>query len=86
MKLKKLDARMNGFGDFKYLAKFRKRADRSQFIAIRNWCWEQWGPSCELELWNADVNPTWAWVVSEFEMKIYINSDKEASWYTLKWS
>ena len=77
---------MNGFGDFKYVAKFRKRADREKFIEIRNWCWEQWGPSSELEFWSENVNPAWAWTVSEFEIKIYLDSDKEASWYTLKWS
>jgi hypothetical protein len=86
MKLKKLDARMNGYGNFKYVAKFRKRGDREKFIAIRNWCWEQWGPSCELEFWKEDVNPAWSWAVTEFETKIYIDSDKEASWYILKWS
>lgn len=86
MKLKKLDARMNGYGDFKYVAKFRKRADKSNFIDIRNWCWETWGPSCELEFWNESTNPAWAWAVTEFEMKIYVDSDKEASWFALKWS
>ena len=86
MKLKKLDARMNGYGNFKYVVKFRKRFDSDRFIAIRNWCWEQWGPSCELELWSEAINPVWAWAVTEFDVKIYIDSDKEASWYTLKWS
>ncbi len=76
---------MNGFGNFKYVAKFRKRGDREMFISIRNWCWEQWGPSCELEFWKEDVNPAWAWAVSEFETKIYIDSDKEAGWFSLKW-
>lgn len=77
---------MNGYGDFKYVAKFRKRADKEKFLEIRNWCWEQWGPSSELEFWRESVNPAWAWAISEFEMKLYIDSDKEASWYTLKWS
>ena len=86
MKLKKLDARMKGYGDFKYAAKFRKSGDRERFIEIRNWCWETWGPSCELEFWKEDRNPAWSWAVTEFEMKIYLDGDKEASWYTLKWS
>ena len=86
MKLKKLDRRMKGFGDFKYSSKFRRRFDGDRFIEARNWCWETWGPSCELEFWDAGKNPAWTWVFTEFEMKIYLTGDKEASWFTLKWS
>ncbi len=85
MRLKKLDRRMNGYGNFKYATKFRRRADQDKFIEIRNWCWEQWGPSCELEFWNEQRNPAWAWAMTEFETKIYVASEKEASWFTLRW-
>jgi hypothetical protein len=85
MKLKKLDRRMNGYGDFKHKVEYRKRIDRAKFIQIRAWCWEQWGPSSEYEFWDSDVNPAWCWIVDEWGMKILLASDKEAQWYILKW-
>ena len=85
MRLRTIDRRMNGYGQFKYFVELRKEYDRSAFIAIRNWCWEQWGPSCELEFYEEEVNPHWAWNVTEFRTRIYIASDKEASWFMLKW-
>lgn len=85
MKLKKLDRRMNGYGDFKYKITYRKRTERLKFIEARNWCWEQWGPSSEYEFWDQSVNPAWCWIVDEWETKILLASDKEGQWYTLKW-
>lgn len=86
MRLKKLDRRMNGYGDFKYSTKFRRLSQGDLFFEVRNWCWETWGPSCELEFWDVNKNPAWAWAMTEFEIKIYLTGDKEASWFTLKWS
>ena len=77
---------MNGYGDFKYSTTLRRRSEGDLFFEVRNWCWETWGPSCELEFWDAKKNPAWAWNLTEFELKIYLTGDKEASWFTLKWS
>ncbi len=85
MKLKKLDRRMNGHGDFKYKITYRKGSERLKFIEVRNWCWSQWGPSSEYEFWDEQVNQSWAWIVDEWETKILLATDKEAQWFTLKW-
>lgn len=86
MKLKKLDRRMNGFGNFTHFVDFRK-AERKQFLEIRNWCWEQWGPSAELEHWDKieDGNPAWAWDNREYDMRIYLAEQQQVSWYILRW-
>lgn len=84
MKLKKLDRRMKGYGSFKYKIDYPK-SKTHDFISARNWCWEQWGPSSELELWDESLNPAWCWIISEWEYKILLASDREAQWYILKW-
>mgnify|MGYP003333544656 CR=1 FL=1 len=86
MKLKKLDRRMKGFVNFKYVAKLRRRTDSKKFKEMRQWCWEQWGASCEQDIWEEGDNPAWSWGVEDYEFRIYIGSDKEAAWYTLKWA
>jgi len=85
MKIKKLDRRMKGFGDFKYKITYRKKTERTKFIDARNWCWTQWDSSSEYELWDTSVNQHWSWVIDEWETKILLASDKEAQWFTLKW-
>lgn len=85
MKIKRLDRRMKGYGDFEYKIEYRKKIDRRDFVEQRNWCWEQWGPSCELENWDLATNPAWCWFNDEWGMKILLASEREATWYTLKW-
>lgn len=87
VKLSKLDRRMNGYGSFKYVAKMNRNGPGTAlFKEIRNWCWEQWGPSCELELHKDTDNPLYCWKMDEFELRVYLATDKEASWFHLKWS
>lgn len=85
MKLTNIDRRMKGYGDFKYKITYKKRAERLKFVEARNWCWQQWGPSCEFELWDASINPSWCWIIDEWENRILLASEKEGQWYSLKW-
>lgn len=77
---------MNGYGNFTHFVDFRK-IERNKFLEIRNWCWEQWGPSCELEHWVAieSGNPSWAWDNREYDMRIYLAEQQQVSWYILRW-
>lgn len=84
MKLKKLDKRNKGYGHYKFMASFRNKFEQEKFFQVRNWCWEQWGPSSELEF-SEIRNSAWAWLVDEWEMKIYIATDKEYQWFLLRW-
>lgn len=89
-KLQKLDRRHNGFTRFNYRVEFY---EIPQFNQIRDWCWETWGSSCELDhasrvnfvppkdlvwCWRCDENPR--------GMYLYFKSYNEASVYSLKWS
>lgn len=87
MKVKKLDRRMKGYGDFSRRVDFFHK-DVEQFIAVRKWCWEQWGPSCEIEFYRqqSNKNPSWAWLVDQWRIRIYLATDKEAQWFHLRWN
>jgi hypothetical protein len=96
MKIKKLDARMNGYGFFKYGIDFNKKWSHTEFHNVRLWCWETFGPSCELDLWHeldfkpdVERNPRWAWDRSMYNKTnrcmLYLKDDQEANWFTLRW-
>ena len=66
--------------------------EHREFLERRNWCWEQWGPSEELEFHvkGDGTNPAWCWIlenpyVYSEKMRIYFSTEKELSWYILKW-
>jgi hypothetical protein len=100
-KLKKLDKRYNGSNLFKFVAipdhskgiafisgLVRRSQEQREFSEIRKWCWSQWGPSCELRLYRDDTewtNPLWCWDSEHDNLRIYLQSDKEAAWFKLKW-
>ena len=84
MKTITLDKRYNGFEFFKYAVNFH-RSEKNQFIAIRNWCWQTWGPSCEIENFSLAKDPVWAWESSQWNTRLYFQSEKELNWYNLKW-
>ena len=48
MKAKKLDRRHSGYSMFKWAIDFSHK-ENLEFCQIREWLWEQFGPSCELE-------------------------------------
>lgn len=83
---KKIDKRMLGYGMFKYHMSFaRREADR--FILLRNWCWQQWGPSSEIEFYHLLEDSTaWSWVSDHHaRYRIFFQSDKEYAWFMLNW-
>jgi hypothetical protein len=90
MKLKKLTKQYRGHKHFKYCDEFTYK-DGQKFMERRTWCWEQWGPSAELDLWQGvfdspSKNPQWCWITDQHRIRIYLATDAEASWYGLKWS
>lgn len=86
MKLKKLDKRHKGHSMFKYMAEFRY-SESEKFYQARNWCWEQWGPSSELNLMHRieSSSQQWGWAVEEFSLRLYVATDKEYQWFILRW-
>jgi hypothetical protein len=93
MKLKKLDGRHNGYGVFTHYVDFPGDRMRKPFMEVRNWCVEQWGTSCEEDIWHdyPDLrNPHWCWergsYNSVYKCRIYLVSEFESAWFLLKWS
>jgi hypothetical protein len=85
MKIQKLDRRHNGHKVFKYFVGFSFYTTE-KFIEVRNWCWQTWGPSCELEHANKlEICPKWAWLSDQYNMRIYLQTDAEYSWFLIKW-
>jgi hypothetical protein len=92
MNLDKLDKRMIGYGDFQYSVHFSHRLESRQFYECRGWCVEQWGRAPEIDIWqrNTDLqNPAWSWERGEYNKtyrcRLFLASDKEAHWFTLRW-
>ena len=67
----------------------RMLAERKKLNELRNWCWETFGPACELEtalLLDRDgESPEWCWRSEHNQLRIYFKK-KTAEWYTLKWT
>ena len=93
MKIKLLDKRMNGYGKFKYGVDFTYNWKGTRFDHARTWCWENYGASVELDIWEDlpenERNPLWAWDRGQynksFRCMIYLATDKEANWFRLRW-
>jgi hypothetical protein len=87
MKLSSLDCRYNAFPVFKHLAKCESN-EPELFLQIREWCWQQWGPSCEQNLIvhrKPKSLPVWAWDTNHGNLRILMLSDKEYQWFLLGW-
>lgn len=59
--IKKLDGRNTGHTYFKYSVQvysdyllFKNRAVDNYFFEMREWCWQTWGSSKELDEWLSD--------------------------------
>jgi len=57
------------------------------FSEIRKWCWETYGASVELGLYNDNplANQLWSWDTEHSYLRIYLKGDKELVLFELKW-
>lgn len=85
MKTGKLDKRHNGHKSFKYHVRFNIH-ELEKYVEVRNWLWETYGPSAELEVVrDTNMNVKWSWVYDQYNIKCFLASDKEYQWFVLKW-
>lgn len=85
---------MNGYGNFLYVVDFSFGAGvLPLFVETRRWCREQFGDSVELDVWEQYPNLRnlkWAWERGTFNKmyrcRIFFATEKEAEWFTLRWS
>ena len=92
LKLETLDGRHSGNYYFKYRVWVHGTDRVRDFIQIRNWCWEVWGPSCERDDHiqskrdpEIENNLHWAWHVHERSRYIYLINDRALAFFKLKW-
>jgi len=99
-KLVTLDGRHLGHQLFKYSVKLRYNIDSEEdFIKIREWCWNTFGPSMELDLWmdirysQSKGDPKWSWHAPRTSYlnsrplpRIYLASDRQAAEFLLRWA
>jgi hypothetical protein len=97
--VKKTDKRHTGHLSFKYYVDIRitefgeHKLLLEKFFEIRQWCWETWGPSREVDqyssiegAWQGDQNKSWSWINDQHRARIYLGTKDEATFFTLKWS
>jgi hypothetical protein len=85
MKYKKTSKQMKGYGLFKYCIQFGW-SDSQGFSDVRTWCWEQWGPSNEVDLClDIGINPKWGWVYDRYTKRVYLEDDAQLSRFIMKW-
>lgn len=92
MRLKKLDRRMAGYGNFVYIVEFSSsKNDTIKFIECRRWCIEQFGQSVEYSIWEDFPefrNSKWSWEREKYNsyLRCRLYLDEQASqWISLKW-
>lgn len=100
VKLTKLDRRHRGYGVWTWHAVrpmqiMTLKDARNTFYAWREWCWGEWGPSKELDMFADDdlfdgrysSNQHWCWVNDKVHgFRIYLRGDYEAAAFSLRWA
>lgn len=89
LKLQKLDARFDAHNLFTHRVQFLYSTSiREDYLQVRLWCWENFGPSCELKLiyWYPKPTPQWCFhaEVNERAYYIYLTEDARTH-FALKW-
>ncbi len=93
-RLVKLDQRMAGHDIFTHRVIFSNLFDRyhraeSIMFEQRNWCWESFGPSMELDMLYSfkrtldlidRYNPNWAWEYTGNWISIYLKDSALTAW------
>ena len=108
----KLDQRYKGAGKFKWAINFDHIQTDSglvasmdvliptekDFVLVRNWCWEVFGPSQEIDYFECATpkemcpNGKWSWFRSHNrahtfgETMIYLENDNQLTMFKLKWA
>jgi hypothetical protein len=89
MKIKKLTKQYSGGDKFTHMVQYIYK-NGPIFVEHRQWCWETWGPSCELDYYyqmGEKRNPSWCWMSADNgRIRIYFGSEKEAAHFGLRWS
>lgn len=91
---KKLDRRMNGHENFKWMVEVHRGYETgwsdflNEFARRRQWMWATFGPGAHVaESYGLDPMPTWAWVNDDQKgFRFYMSTDEQLSWFSLKYA
>ena len=86
-KITKLDRRHNGYTFYKYFidpTAVYSPEKIGDFVDLRNWCWDTYGPSAELGFTRK--GSLWAWDTEYKKKRIFLKSDQELTLFTLKYT
>jgi hypothetical protein len=76
-RIQKLDGRMTGHHLFSHRIRVYWNDD---FLKIRHWIFENFGPACELDLFQSSqhlgLGYTWAWRTINHHRDIYLNQEQ----------
>ncbi len=88
LEIKKLDRRNTGYNDFKYSVRvyaddllFKNRIVDNYYFEMRDWCWQTWGGSKELDEWLSDYYFIHSNIIIQAEPKC---QNKHWCWKTQK--
>lgn len=97
-KLVKLDQRHKGHSEWQYMVESRLWPSQNrvkEFCTWREWCWQQWGASKELDEFDhydlfdgkSSSNPYWCWLGNSpnHGRRIYFRTQAEATAFSLFW-
>jgi len=97
VKISKLDGRYNGYGMFKYFVTTESRPGlhfgyrgwiKIDHITLREWCWQQWGASCEWDMYHVMRahechNTDWCWDADNYKLRVLLKDDEHAALLSL---
>lgn len=90
--IQKMDKRHKGADRFIYMVEWYDNGKTENISLIRDmrqWCWEQFGPSCEYYEYDCIakgglyVNPRWCWIASG---RILLANEEDRNWFAMRWS
>lgn len=87
MKVCKTDPRHSNVKGFKFYVRFFNESakDDAKLRECLAWCTDAFGPS-SLLLVSGSKNTKWAYTVDSQYTRILLSTDRELSWFMLKWS
>lgn len=91
--IQKLDRRHTGVEVFAYWISPINCKSVPEFVAWREWCWENFGPGMELysltawRQYNFDHSKyRWGWLTDYSKLRLYFKDDAALTAFTLRWS
>lgn len=87
MRINELDGRFKGHQYFDYYASLNKYTELELFQEAREWCWNSFGPSSEVEIiMELKQQPKWCWDFNLYHCRILFRDEATMNWFRLKYA